>query len=142
MKYRLRDDSNISYFEFVQKLDLIPLIDVHINIDRCGMIITPSNELVNLINHNCVGGETDTFKNAMLRLFDMLEFNIDNYYLRIFYMNELDCIIQEVEEHFNQCEMNYNMSHQMPIRMELLSLLFEDFSNFFVRMDINTVNID
>ena len=131
MKYRLRDDSNISHFEFVQKLDLIPLIDVNINIDRCGMIITPSNELVNLINHNCVGGETDTFKNAMLRLFEMLEFNIDKYYLQSFRVDEIDRIIQEVKDHFSRCEMNYNMSHQMPIRMELLSLLFEDFSNFF-----------
>ena len=128
MKYKLKNDSAIDYINFKVTLESIRLINVIIDRDRVGMVITPSNELVNLINDNCIGGETNTFKDAMLKMFNLIGFEIDKYYLEP--VVNFEAFIENVYDDFSRCEHEYNMMNRVNIRRELLSLLFEDDSKF------------
>lgn len=125
MKYKLKTD-RCDYNEFQSKLNNIKMINVIIDSDRYGIIVTPSQELVNLINDNCIYGEEDTFKNAMLTFFELIDFNIEKYrYTPVF---NWDATKNKIEEEFHFCETIYNASNEITMREKFMNELFENSS--------------
>lgn len=139
MKYKLKDESLSNMVRFEMIILNIPLIQVLLDEERSGIVIQPSQEIVNLVNEYCVGGEPDTFKNAMTNMIQRLKFNIDDFTYQP--ITNWEHIKYTILDRFSLCEKAYNIIQGFNHRYKFIEDLFDVDSklhrNIQIYMELN-----